>query len=99
MKLKEVLKVIPDPYLIGLADADLDGQIVVFGNKKDVIWGYGQHALLIPEQVENLNVIAIHPGVNTYLRDSDMYGDASTELHVKTQLLIELSTDEETKDD
>lgn len=97
MKLKELLKVIPDNYLIGLMDSDVDNySILAFGNKKDVIWGYGQRARLLPEQVKNLNVIAIHPGATAYMPLSgvDMYGDDFAELHVKTQLLIEASPEE-----
>ena len=98
MKLKELLTIIPDTYILGLANADEDNySILVFGRRKDAIWGYGQRAFLSPDEVLNLEVEAIHPGVNTYLRDSDMYGEGSTELHVKTQLLIELKTEEEEK--
>ena len=98
MKLKELLEVVPDTYILGLANADEDNySILVFGRRKDAIWGYGQRAFLSTDEVLNLNVEAIHPGVNTYLRDSDMYGEDSTELHVKTQLLIELKTEEEEK--
>ena len=99
MKLKELLNVIPDTYLLGLTNADEENySILTFGRQKDVVWGYGQRAFLSPDEVMNLNVVAINPGVNTYLRDSDMYGDTSTELHVKTQLLIEVSTAEEEND-
>ena len=98
MKLKELLTIIPETYILGLANADEDNySILVFGRRKDAIWGYGQRAFLSPDEVMNLNVEAIHPGVNTYLRDSDMYGEDSTELHVKTQLLIELKSEEEEK--
>lgn len=84
MKLKELLKVIPDNYLIGLMDSDPDSYAtLVFGNKKDVIFGYGQRSRLLPEQVKNLNVIALHPG---YM--------PSGVLNVKTQLLIEVSPEE-----
>lgn len=35
MKLKEILKVIPDNYLIGLMDADVDNySLLVFGTKR-----------------------------------------------------------------
>lgn len=99
MKLKALLKVIPDNYLIGLMDSDPDNYaILVFGNKKDVIFGYSQRSLLQPEQVKNLTVVSIHPGTTAYLPDkTDMYGDDSVELHVKTQLFIEVSTEEESK--
>ncbi len=100
MKLKELLEVIPDNYILGLTNADEDNySILVFGNKMDIIWGFGQRAFMSKAHVKNLKVVSIHPGVNTYLSDSDMYGEASTELHVKTQLLIELSTDEEERRD
>lgn len=95
MTLKELLEVVPDNYILGLTNAEVDDySILVFGRKKDAIWGFGQRSFLSPEEVLNLKVVAINPGVNTYLRDSDMYGDDSTELHVKTQLLIELDTTE-----
>lgn len=98
MKLKELLTVIPDNYLIGLMDSDPDNySILVFGNKKDALFGYGQRACLLVQQVENLNVVTIHPGVNTYIHGFDMYGDDSAELHVKTQLLIELKSEGERK--
>lgn len=101
MKLKELLKVIPDNYLIGLVDSDPDNySIRVFGNKKDVIFGYGQRSRLLPEQVENLNVIALHPGATAYMPSCvNMYGDESAELHVKTQLLIEVSPEEAEEND
>lgn len=98
MKLKELLEVVPDNYILGLTNADEDNySILVFGRRKDAIWGYGQRAFLSPDEVLNMKVIAIHPGVNAYLRDSDMYGEDSTELNVKTQLLIELDYDEGVK--
>ena len=96
MKLKELLTVIPDNYILGLTNSDEDNySILVFCRRKDAIWCYGQRSFLSPDEVMNLKVEAIHPGVNTYLRDSDMYGEASTELHVKTQLLIELKSEED----
>lgn len=96
MKLKELLKVIPDKYLIGLIESDPDNYaILAFGNKKDVLFGYGQRAGLLIQQVKNLNVIALHPGATAYMPSGvDMYGDDSAELHVKTKLLIEVSSEE-----
>lgn len=96
MKLKELLKVIPDKYLIGLMDSDPDNYtIMVSDNKKDVLFGYGQRAGLLIQQVKNLNVIALHSGAIAYMpSDVYMYGDDSAELHVKTQLLIEVGSEE-----
>lgn len=96
MKLKELLKVIPDKYMIGLMDADPDNYaILVFGNKKDVLFGYGQRAGLLIQQVKNLNVIALHPGATAYMPSGvELYGDDFAELHVKSKLLIEVSPEE-----
>ena len=101
MKLKELLKVIPDKYLLGLIDSYPDNySTLVFGNKKDVLFGYGQRAFLLVQQVENLNVVSIHPGATAYIPSGvDMYGDDSAELHVKTQLLIEVSPEEPEEND
>lgn len=97
MKLKELLNVIPDNYLIGLMDSDPDNySTLVFGNKKDVLFGFGQRAFLLKQQVENLPVVSIHPGASAYVpKGVSMHGDDSVELHVKTQLLIEIGTVEE----
>lgn len=97
MKLKELLKVIPDDYRIGLMDSDPDNYaLLVFGNKKGSIEGFGKKAGMPPAHVKNLTVVSIHPGASAYLPDkTEMYGDASVERHVTTNLLIEVSTDEE----
>lgn len=97
MKLKELLEVVPGNYSIGLTNADeYNYSILVFGNKKEAITGFAHRAFISPAHAENLKVTAIRTGVNAYLRDPDMYGEDSTEPHVKAQLLIEVNTDEET---
>lgn len=96
MTLEELLEVVPDNYPLGLMNSDSDNySILVFGNKKDIIFGYGQRVRLLPEQVKNLKVVVIHPGATPYLPDdTDMYGDDAIELHVITKLLIEVSQDD-----
>lgn len=95
MTLRELLEVVPDNYPLGLMNSDPDNySILVFGNKKDIIFGFSQRTLLMPEQIKNLKVVAIHPGATPYIPDdSDMYGDDSIEMHVITKLLIEVSTE------
>lgn len=97
MKLKELLKIVPNNYLIGLMDSDPDNySTMVFGNKKDVLFGFGRKAFMPLAHVENLNVVSIHPVTTSYLPNkTDICGDDSVELHVRTQLLIEVSLDEE----
>lgn len=95
MTLRELLEVVPDNYPLGLMNSDPDNySILVFGNKKDIIFGFSQRTILLPEQIKNLKVVAIHPGAKPYIPDdSDMYGDDAIELHVITKLLIEVSTE------
>lgn len=96
MKLHELLAVVPDSYELGLMDSDPDNySVMVFGNKKDIIWGFSQKTLLQQKRVADLEVVAIHPGASPFIPDKmEMYGDDSIELHVKTCLLIEVSTDD-----
>lgn len=94
MKLKELLEVIPDNYKLGLMDFDPDNySTMVFGNKNDIILGFAQRAGMSIAHVKVLKVASIHPGARASVPDhSDMYGDDSVELHVKTHLLIEVNT-------
>lgn len=96
MKLKTLLAIVPDEYNIGLMDSDPDNfSMMVFGTKNKAIVGYAKKARLDPEQVANLTVVSIHPGATTWLPAGvSMYGDDSAELHVSTQLLIEVSQDD-----
>ena len=96
MKLKTLLAIVPEEYRIGLMDADPDNySMMVFGTKNEAIVGYAGKVRLDPEQVENLTVVSIHPGATAHIPDdTTMYGDDSVELHVKTQLLIEVSQDD-----
>ena len=101
MKLKELLKVVPDNYRVGLMDSDQDNySLMVFGDKKSVIFGYSHRSRLQPEQVENLTVVYIRPGATAHIPDdTTMYAADSAELHVKTQLLIEVSPEEPEEND
>ena len=96
MKLKTLLAIVPEEYRIGLMDADPNNySMMVFGTKNEAIVGYARKVRLDPEQVANLTVMSIHPGATTWLPAGvSMYGDDSAELHVKTQLLIEVSQDD-----
>lgn len=100
MKLKELLKVIPDNYRIGIMDSDPDNySILVFGNEEDIVVAFAHRASMSPAHVKSLKVTAIHPGCTAYMPTGvDIYGGDSAELHIKTQLLIEVSTAEEEND-
>ena len=92
MKLKELLEIIPENYEVGLAYFDKDICTISYFKTEDVIMGFAQKAPMMPEEIENLNVIAIHPVAVAHLSDGvEMFGDDTAELHIKTRLLIEIA--------
>jgi hypothetical protein len=92
MKLKELLEVVPNDYEIGLANFDKNICANFYFKKEDAIMGFAQKAPMMPEEIENLNVIAIHPGAVAHLSDEgEVFGDDTAELRIKTQLLIEIA--------
>lgn len=97
MKLKELLEIIPDDYVIGLVDFSEFGCKMPFGNNhEEVIKSFAEHKKFIPEQVENLEVIAIHPGTSAYLPPNvHTYGEDVLDFRIKTHLLIEITCEKE----
>lgn len=92
MKLKELLEVVPNDYEIGLANFDKNLCSISYFKKEDAIMGFAQKVPMMPEEIENLNVIAIHPGAVAHLSDAgEVFGDDIAELRIKTQLLIEIA--------
>lgn len=92
MKLKKLLEIIPENYEIGLENFDKNICTISYFKKEDAIMGFAQKAPMMPEEIENLNVIAIHPGAVAHLSDGvEMFGDDTAELHIKTRFLIEVS--------
>jgi hypothetical protein len=93
MKLKELLEVVPNDYEIGLANFDKNICANFYFKKEDAIMEFAQKAPMTPEEIENLNVIAIHPGAVAHLSDAggEVFGDDTAELRIKTQLLIEIA--------
>jgi hypothetical protein len=90
MKLKELLAVVPKDYEISLADFDKDICTCVYGIKEDAIMDFAQKTTYTKEQIENMDVIAINPSANVCCKESYLFADDMTLLHVKTQLLIEI---------
>lgn len=92
MKLKELLEVVPKDYEIGLANFDKNIRTISYFKKEDAIMGFSQKVTMMPEEIENLNVITIHPVAVAHLLDGvEMFGDDTAELHIKTRILIEIA--------
>lgn len=90
MKLKELLEVVPKDYEIGLVDFDKEISIVTYDSKENAIMSFVQKATSTKEQVENMDVVAIHPNARTYCPDESMFGYDMPSLHIHTRLLIEI---------
>lgn len=91
MKLKELLEVIPDDCEIGLADFNKEICTVTYGTKEDAIMGFAQKSIFIKEQIENMDVISIHPYSHVYCTVQHLFAnDKPAPLYVKMQLIIEI---------
>lgn len=99
MKLKEILELISDNYEVGLADYDRGLCIISIYKKEDVVSGFAQKANMTDDQILNMKVVAVHAGAKACLATGvEMFGDDSAELHIKTQILIEVSSEEKEDD-
>lgn len=88
MKLRELLKVIPDEYEIGIAGSDKNIYTITYGNQEEAIMGFAKSSTYTKEQIEDMEVIAIYPCTNVSCKELHMYADDITPLHIKTQLII-----------
>lgn len=90
MKLKKLLKVIPEDYKIRLTYSDNDICFSTYGTKEDAIMSLVQRTTDTPEYIKDMNVTAIHPCARTYCTDENLFGDAMPSMHIETRLLIEI---------
>lgn len=94
MKLKKLLKVIPDEYNIGITSADNEVSIITYGTKEEAVTIFAQRTTTTPDFVESLEVAAIHPCARTYCADESIYGNGMPSFYVCTRLLIEVNLKE-----
>lgn len=88
MKIKELFKVIPEEYEIGIAGPDKDIYTITYGNQEEAVMGFVESSTHTKEQIEDMEVIAIYPCTNVSCKELHMYADDITPLHIKTQLII-----------
>lgn len=92
MKLEELLKVVPDDYLIGIADSSGEFNFISYDTKYEAVKAYASNTLATVDDIENLEVDAIHPCARIYCDEEHVFGDAMPSLHVETQLYIEVKS-------
>ena len=88
MKLKELLKVIPDDCEIGLIP--WDNGFSVYGKKAEAIEKLACRYKLIKEQVENMDVLHVYSGVNVEANNVECLSRATYPLDVIPELIVEI---------
>lgn len=91
MKLKKLLKVIPEGYKIGFTSADNKLGFITYDNKKDAVMNLAYKMATVIDLVEELEVVSIHPCARTYCRDYNVYSGDMPELCVEPRLLVEVN--------
>ena len=90
MKLKKLLKLIPDEYKIGITDYAEDIMFVSYGMKEEAVMGFAQNTKRTKEEVEDMRVATVSPCARVYCVDQHVFCDTEPPLNVEPQLYIEV---------
>lgn len=90
MKLKKLLKMIPEKCNIGITDSSGEVSFVSYGTKKEAVKEYAQRALATTVDIEDLEVDTIVPCARVYYTDERVFGDMMPSLYVEPQFYIEV---------
>lgn len=105
MKLKNLLKIIPEKCKVGFIAADkkckigfttVDDELLFlpYVTKEEAITTFAQRTTTTTDFVKDLEVTAIYPCASTYCDHETVFNDGVPSLHVKMQLLIEVNLGE-----
>lgn len=90
MKLKKLLKLIPDEYKIGITDYAGEVTFVSYGTKEEAVMNLAQKTTLTKEAIEDMRVATISPCARVYCVDQHLFCDMEPPLNVDPQLYIEV---------
>lgn len=90
MKLKKLLKLIPDEYKIGITDYEEENMFVSYGAKEEAVANFAQKAALTKEAIEDMRVATVSPCARVYCVDQHVFCDTEPPLNVEPQLYIEI---------
>ncbi len=90
MKLKKLLKLIPDEYKIGLTDYEGNVMLVSYGTKEEAVMNFAQKTTLTKETIEDMRVATISPCARVNCVDLHVFCDTEPPLNVEPQLYIEI---------
>ena len=90
MKLKKLLKLIPDEYKIGITDYAEEVMFVSYGTKEEAVANFAQKTTLTKEAVEDMMVATVSPCARVYCVDQHVFCDIEPPINVEPQLYIEV---------
>lgn len=90
MKLKKLLKLIPDEYKIGITDYEEENMFVSYGMKEEAVANFAQKTALTKEVIEDMRVATVSPCARVYCVDQHLFCDTEPPLNVEPQLYIEV---------
>lgn len=90
MKLKKLLKLIPDEYKIGITDYEEENMFVSYGTKEEAVANFAQKTALTKEAIGDMRVATISPCDRVYCVDQHLFCDTEPPLNVEPQLYIEV---------
>lgn len=90
MKLKKLLKLIPDEYKIGITDYEEENMFVSYGTKEEAVANFAQKTALTKEMIEDMRVATVSPCARVYCADQHLFCDTEPPLHVEPQFYIEV---------
>lgn len=90
MKLKKLLKLIPDEYKIGITDYGEENMFVSYGTKEEAVANFAQKTALTKEMIEDMRVATVSPCARVYCVDQHVFCDAEPPLNVEPRLYIEV---------
>lgn len=90
MKLRKLLKLIPDEYKIGIADYGEEIMFVSYGTKEEAVTNFAQKTALAKEMIEDMRVATVSPCARVYCVDQHLFCDTEPPLNVEPQLYIEV---------
>ena len=90
MKLKKLLKVIPEKYKISITDSGEEVSFIAYGTKNGAVKEYAVRALATTDEIEDLEVDTVIPCARVYCADGHVFDDVMPPLRVEPQFYIEV---------
>ena len=90
MKLKKLLKLIPDECKVGITDYEEENMFVLYGTKEEAVANFAQKTTLTKEAIGDMRVATISPCARVYCVDQRVFCDTEPPLNVEPQLYIEV---------